>query len=641
MNGIMGMTELALDTELKPEQREYLQLVKTSTDSLLQIMNEILDYSMIEAGNIELEVAPMAVQEVVSDVLRSLSARANEKGLELVYRVAPDVPDWLLGDAQRLQQVMMNLVTNAIKFTDGGEVAVNIKAESMNGDTVRLHFAIRDTGIGIPPHQQDLIFDAFSQGDGSLTRRFGGTGLGLAISKRLVALMGGRIWVQSEVGKGSTFHFTAGFRRAPEDATTVSRFPVRLADVRVLIVEDNASNRLILEELTTRWQMRVSSVDRGATALAILQEAAAANDPFAVVLLDVMMPELDGFAVAEQIAQRAELTDIKVILLSSLEGKDSLARCESLGVAKYLLKPVSASDLNDALTAVLGGSRGAIGTESLEFPTAEDEDHCWQVLLVEDNIINQRVASALLEKYGHCVVVANNGNEALEALACQQFDIVLMDVQMPLMDGIQATAAIREKEQATGKHIPIIAMTAHAMKGDRERFLLAGMDAYISKPVNIKELFQIVQRLAPPTKIGKSEARQIRKREEPASPETRALSGDAEVLDLTALRARLEQDLDLLEEMIELFLETSPQLFSEVAGAVANGNGPQLASSAHTLKGVLQNMCAERCARLALRLETCGRTGDMELAEASWNELQSEWERLQTALEQTALEISP
>ena len=263
------------------------------------------------------------------------------------------------------------------------------------------------------------------------------------------------------------------------------------------------------------------------------------------------------------------------------------------------------------------------------------------MLLVEDNIINQRVASALLEKYGHCVVVANNGNEALEALACQQFDIVLMDVQMPLMDGIQATAAIRENEQATGRHIPIIAMTAHAMKGDRERFLLAGMDAYISKPVNIKELFQIVQRLAPTANIGKSEARQVRKREEPASPETRAPSGDAEVLDLTALRARLEQDMDLLEEMIELFLETSPQLFTEVESAVANGNGPQLASSAHTLKGVLQNMCAERCARLALRLETCGRTGDMELAEASWNELQSEWERLQTALEQTAHEVRP
>jgi CheY-like chemotaxis protein len=293
------------------------------------------------------------------------------------------------------------------------------------------------------------------------------------------------------------------------------------------------------------------------------------------------------------------------------------------------------------LPTTIGDSTETKKAESQKIPKAADEEHGWQVLLVEDNIVNQRVASTLLEKYGHCVVVANNGKEAIEALACQQFDVVLMDVQMPQVDGIQATAVIRENERTTGRHIPIVAMTAHAMEGDRERFLHAGMDAYISKPIKVKELFEIVQRLAPRTDSGKSEARHVCGWEEPPNRETPATHGDAEVLDLAALRARLEDDMDLLEEMIELFLETSPQLFTEVENAMAIRDASQLASSAHTLKGVLQNMCAERCARLALRLETCGRSGDIELADVSWNALQNEWGQLQTALQQAAQEVSP
>jgi two-component system, sensor histidine kinase and response regulator len=646
MNGIMGMTDLALDSDLKPEQREYLCLVKHSADSLLQILNEILDFSKIEAGNIELDPVPFTLHEIVGGVMKSLSASAQEKGLELTYRIAADVPDHLNGDALRLRQVIVNLVNNAIKFTKAGEVSLNIEAESETSDIVRLHISVHDTGIGIPPHKQDLIFDPFTQADASTTRHFGGTGLGLTISKRLVSLMGGQIWVESEISQGSTFHFTACVGLQHDVPTNTARSQVSLAGLRVLIVDDNATNRLILEEMTSHWHMRPTCVDNGCAAVTTMKEAAASTDPFAVVLLDVMMPEMDGFTVVEQIKSQPELSGATIMLLSSLDSKSGAARCRSLGIAKFLFKPVSSSELFDAIVATISNRSSAPEIPTTAATASDKDTRGWQILLAEDNIVNQRVATALLEKRGHTVVVANNGKEVLEALACQRFDVILMDLQMPGMDGIEATAAIRKMEQQLGTHIPIIAMTAHAIKGDRERFLRAGMDDYVPKPINVKQLFEVISRLTLRcTTSGKSAPREIcshvetsvdeRNATVPGETKSVAAVEDAEVVDWDALRARMEQDLDLLEDMIALFLETSPQLFTEIETAVANGDGSLLTSSAHKLRGALQNMCAERCVRIVLRLETCGRMGDMAQAGSAFTELHDEWQHLQSALRDT------
>jgi signal transduction histidine kinase/CheY-like chemotaxis protein len=500
INGIMGMTELALDTDLTAEQREYLTIVQSSADSLLTIINDILDFSKIEAGKLDLEAIPFTLRECIGTMLKALALRADQKGLELFCSIQPAVPDAVVGDPGRLRQILINLIGNAIKFTERGEVVVRIELETQSCNEVYLHFTVQDTGIGIPAAKQHLIFEPFTQADGSTTRHYGGTGLGLAISTQLVHLMGGRIWVDSEVGKGSVFHFMARFGMQSVRAVVPAPVePVRVQGLPVLVVDDHTANRRILMEALTSWHMQPKAVDSGSAALLALEQAQEAGEPFQLMLVDAMMPEMDGFTLVEQIRTRLKLVGIIVMMLSSAgQGRDAL-RCQEMGIAAHLTKPITQWELWNAIQEVLGTATAAVvRTPLVTQQTPVESPQCFHILLAEDNVVNQRLAVRILEKEGHTVIVAPHGEAALAALRQETFDLVLMDVQMPIMGGLEATAAIRAQERATGTHIPIIAMTAHAMKGDREKCLAAGMDDYLAKPIKAEELCAAIARCAAP-----------------------------------------------------------------------------------------------------------------------------------------------
>ena len=498
LNGVMGMTDLALGTDLTAEQREYLETVKLSGDSLLTVINDILDFSKIEAGRIEMEFRPFNLRDSLEGVLRTLALRADEKNLELLCELAPEVPEMMRGDANRLNQIVINLVGNAIKFTHEGEVALKVHVEAESSEDRILHFAVRDTGIGIPPEKQKLIFDAFSQADTSTTRKYGGTGLGLTISTRLVEMMGGKMWLESEVGKGTQFHFTV--RLGVVDPKTIEigaiAPPEILRGVKVLVVDDNRTNRRILEGMLKRWEMKSTSVEGGEEALGELSAARDAGEPYALILLDMHMPKMDGFELSERIRQRPELSTAIIMMLTSAGHRGDAERCKKVGISAYLLKPIRQSELREAIARLLGAkeTKGAIPLITrYSLYDARDPETVLSVLLAEDNLVNQRLATRMLEKRGHRVVVAANGREALEALAKGSFDLVLMDVQMPEMDGFETTAAIRETEKGTGTHLPVIALTAHAMKGDREKCLAGGMDGYLAKPIRPRELDDLLE----------------------------------------------------------------------------------------------------------------------------------------------------
>jgi signal transduction histidine kinase/CheY-like chemotaxis protein len=492
MNGIIGMTELALETELNREQREYLEAVKSSADSLLDLINDILDFSKIEAGKLDLDSTDFSLQAMMSGTMKTLAVRAHQKGLELVCEIPANVPDSLLGDPGRLRQVLVNLVGNAIKFTERGEVLAQVSVQAQQDDGVELCFSVSDTGIGIPEEQQARIFQAFEQADGSTNRKFGGTGLGLTISTKLVQAMGGQLRVKSQVGQGSTFHFTAHFGLGQQPMEAASE-PADLRGLSVLIIDDNATNRRILQDVVASWQMQSAVADGGASGLVKLEQAYREGKPFELVLLDYQMPGTDGLAVAERIRLIAGPAETSILLLTSALPQGLGPRCRELGVARHLTKPVSQSDLLEAVTAVVSQAAGAVRTvrkpTATEFVVTTSPLH---ILLAEDNIVNQRLGTRLLEKRGHTVVVAANGQLALSAYEKESFDLILMDVQMPEMNGLEATAAIRRKEEQSGTHTPIIAMTARAMEGDRQECLAAGMDGYVSKPVQTKELFEAI-----------------------------------------------------------------------------------------------------------------------------------------------------
>jgi PAS domain S-box-containing protein len=627
MNAIIGMSELLLDTPLNGEQRDYLETVKKSADSLLSVINDILDFSKIEAGKLELENSPFDLRDTLGDMLNTLALRAHQKGLELACHIAPDVPEVVIGDPARLRQVLINLVGNAIKFTEKGEVLVDVQMQSaVSGQQsavssrqdvmaeaspaqlptadCRLRFSVRDTGIGIPADKQSAIFGAFVQVDGSTTRKYGGTGLGLAISSRLVERMGGRIGVESVLGQGSTFHFIVRFGlHGTARVRPMRPEPGRLRGLTVLVVDDNATNRFILVETLGQWQMRPSAVANAADALKALERAQQAGEPFSLVLLDAHMPEVDGFTLAERIRAHPDLAGATVMMLSSAGQPIDAARCQKLGLAAYLTKPIKQADLYRAVLAALGTPAAAPPPSPPPPPRAV---RTLRLLLAEDNPVNQKLAVRLLEKQGHTVFVAGNGAEALKAIEQQPFDLVLMDVQMPEMDGFEATAAIRARERGGG-HLPIVAMTAYAMKGDRERCLEAGMDGYISKPIQPRELWQTIEKFS-------------------------TAAANENVLDRRQALERVGGDARLLRELIAVFLAESPKVLKEVAEALAERDAAKLGRAAHTLKGAVATFGAEPARAAAQQLERLGNRGDLAAAAAAVPHLEAEMERLQAAL---------
>jgi len=631
MNGIIGMTELALDTSLTPEQRDYLTLVKSSADSLLHVINDILDFSKIEAGKLELEKTEFEIRDLFRDTLKTLAQRTDEKPLEICVRVSPAVPKTLIGDPTRLRQLVVNLVGNAIKFTEEGNIILYTELEPGAAGEVCLHISVSDTGMGIPLEKQQLIFESFAQVDGSTTRRFGGTGLGLTISRQLTELMGGRMWVESVVGKGSTFHFTCNFQPGTAPESDQERIAGQsLPGLNVLVVDNNSVNRDIFAEMLTNWRMNPTAIESGAGALKLLEAGQKAGRPFAVVILDAHMPDVDGFQVLQRIQSNPGLAGAVIMLLSGNRLLADTARCRELGVKQCLTKPVGQSELLDAILLALG--LGVVEKQLIESSVRvpkKPTSRPLNILLSEDNPVNQKLAIRLLEKAGHRVTLAGTGREALAAwenAGVPGFDLVLMDIQMPKMDGMEATAAIREREKNSGRHVPILAMTAHAMRGDKERCLASGMDGYISKPIQPAGLFAEIERCLTSSEGSKTVTSNT---QEPG-----------EQIDRVSLLERVDGDQELLAEMIALFQEGAPHLLSTMREALQRGDMAALEMSAHSLKGAVGNLSAKATAAAALQLEKDAKNKNAESAKESLLEVERAVSRLLPALAEICQGVS-
>jgi two-component system, sensor histidine kinase and response regulator len=639
LNGIIGMTELTLETELTAEQRDYLDTVKSSADALLDLINDILDFSKIEAGKVELENIDFNLSECIEGAMKTLAFRADEKGLELLCET-PGVPESVVGDPGRLRQVLINLIGNALKFTTEGEVGLKVGVDRMEGEAATLHFTVSDTGIGIAPEKLDSIFESFSQADSSTTREYGGSGLGLAICRHLIELMGGRIWVESQLGIGSQFHFTVktGVVGMKAPATPGGDTPAILRGMRVLIVDDNRTNRRILEGLVTRWGMRPTTVPDGDKALTELATARQARDPFGLILTDMHMPKMDGFSLVEQIQDHPDGPASTIMMLTSGSLRGDSARCEELGIAAYLLKPVRQSELRQAIVRVVSAKQQAQPVSLVTQYSLQQERRPttgMHILLAEDNAVNQKLAVRLLEKRGHRVVVAGNGREALAALEEQSFDLVLMDVHMPEMDGLEATMVLREKERLTGGHQSVVAMTALVMKGDRERCLAAGMDGYLSKPIRPTELDEVLARCEAVRRANAGE-RDSGAQAEPVTayaPEHFVSSvRKGELLE------RIDGDRSLLVELVDLFRADFPAQAALAHQAAAQQDADALERVGHALRGALSNLSAANAAQMAAELESMGKSQRMELAAGKVQELQEEVSHVIRALDELCME---
>ena len=603
MNAILGMTELALQTRLTPQQRDYIRTARESAEALLTIIDDILDVSKIDAGRLTLNRTGFQLRDTVEDAVKLLAPRAAEKGLELACRIAPDVPDAVVGDAGRLRQVILNLVGNAIKFTHEGEVMVDVALERLTEDQASIRFRVTDTGIGIAQDKQWDIFGAFVQADASTTRRYGGTGLGLTISAQLVEMMGGRIWIESELGKGSRFHFVARFGIDHNAAGGGADPADALADLHVLIVDDNATNRLILSEMVAGWRMRAVAVSGAAAAMSTLREAVERGDPYQLVLTDALMPDVDGFTLAADIAQDARLAGIKVMLLTSA----GLGRQRGTApFAATLTKPVKQSELLDAIVTAFAGPVAVDPAAQASRPTRTKPSgrRSLRVLVAEDNATNQKLVLALLKQQGHHVVVVGDGRQAVRAAGAEPFDVILMDVQMPEMGGLEATAAIRAREHSTGGHVPIIALTAHVMAGDREECLAAGMDAFVAKPLRPAELFATLDQFFP------APDRSVAAHEPPRQ------------VDSAALLAGVGGTPTLLAEVVRVFLTDAPGMLERLRDAARAGNGDALAAAAHAIKGSVGLFTDGEAFLSARRLEQIARAGDRKAIDAACADLE-------------------
>ena len=631
MNAIIGMTELVLDTPLLPEQREYLRMSRESAESLLALINSILDFSKIEAGKFDLDLEPFDLAQCLGDTMKLLAVRSHTKGVELIYDLDAAVPCQLIGDPHRLRQVLVNLVGNAIKFTDQGEVAVEVGVERTKGDRVVLAFAVRDTGIGIPRDKLAQIFEAFEQVDNSPTRRFGGTGLGLTIAAKLVEMMSGNISAESTEGLGSTFRFTAEFQRCAQVSPEVD-YSEKLSGVRVLAVDDNPTNLRVLQGILQRWRMDIACVASAEEALAQLNAAHAAGRAFQLLLSDVQMPRTDGFTLARQVTERPQFARLPIVLLTSGDHRYDAPESQGLNVAAHLLKPVKAGELGAAIVRASGLDQPAAAPsddEQSEVPLPN-----LRILVAEDSLVNRRLVQGLLTRRGHEVVAVENGREAVEAVARESFDLVLMDIQMPELDGLAATREIRAAEAATGRQrIPIVALTAHAMKGDREMCLAAGMDGYVSKPVRMQQLAKTISQLLAAQEdaqeksgdgtTGDGATGDMQSLVDTAialqtktalGPLSTAIRTDGEVqnngepgkfggVDWQIALQSAGGDESLLADLLAAFLQECPTLLEQARRAYDLGDASGLRRAAHTLKGSLRYLGAEPCAVLALELE--------------------------------------
>jgi two-component system, sensor histidine kinase and response regulator len=631
MNGIIGMTELALSTKLTQEQRDYLEVVKNSADSLLSLINDILDFSKIEAGKLQLDPTEFRLRATLDGMFNTLALRAQRKGLELTCNILPDVPDALIGDPDRLRQIILNLADNAIKFTEKGDIVVHVQSEMEDVNGAVLTFTITDTGIGIPEDKQQLIFEAFSQADNSMTRKYGGTGLGLTITSQLVELMEGEIWLESMPGKGTAFHVTIPFvlpESGPE-TLPVEGSAAAWQDVSVLIIDDNNANRRILQGMLLNWQMRPHLAENGRAGILALRQSVENGDPFALVLLDAMMPEMDGFEVAEEIRNTPEIAGVPIILLTSADVRSRAPRCHEMGIPIYLMKPVRLAELHDAIRRILTPEE----EEPDEPETSKEADRLARmrqaadcansgpqlhVLVAEDNATNQLLVTSLLNKRGFMVSAAASGVEAVAAFAAQKFDLIVMDVQMPEMNGLEAAAAIREQEKDTGLRTPILALTAHTAEEDKHHCIAAGMDAYIPKPIRVNEFMNAVARLLPSWSS-------------PLADQQKA-DTQADFIDARGLMERFDGDVELLQQAMEIFCQNYPKQIAQLRAAVERGDCESLARSAHTMKGSVGTLGGVAAARAALNLEEMGRARNLQNALEACISLESEIERLMPAL---------